>query len=373
MDPLRISMVGLSKWESVFVQTTVDLASGVELPPCRFVEDPNGADVLLVDARHQHRVSADDADSDNRPVVVSFAESPAASDGGRGLTRPVGHGELISMLKDIESELQEISKAVQEARPEPAQEVRPVPAPEKRRTAPVPVPAKHTRRNTDPAVTETLVDRHSRSKESLADKDRPARRFVAGTRLLGVLSRLSQQGAPAEVKHPRFPTLLISPEHNIFVSSDNPLTLPDMFRDSAMSFRVDRLASDLAEAVLTSGSLRPLSHLIYSAALFGSEGRLMLNSDVESRLSLLGTPDFDAVPQLPEHMAIARYMIGNAGNLAEIAESTGVSISIVIDFCNACEAIGLIRRASEGNVREGVDESGVTNLLDRVRDLFRDS
>ena len=35
-------MVGLSRWESVFVQTTVDLASGMDIAPWRFVDDPDG-------------------------------------------------------------------------------------------------------------------------------------------------------------------------------------------------------------------------------------------------------------------------------------------------------------------------------------------
>ncbi len=360
MDPLRISMVGLSKWESVFVQTSVDLASGVELPPCRFVEDPRGADILLVDASHRRHVPTNGTEGANTPIVVSFTEDPDASNDGRGLTRPVGYAELISMLNEIETELHEITEVVKAPQPVAPRQDRPE-------------PAKPSRRKSDPAVTNKLLDRSGRADESLEDKDRPARRFVAGTRLLGILSRLSQQGTPAEVKHPRFPTLLISPEHNIFVSSDNPLTMPRMFRDSAMSYRVDSLTSDLAEAVLTSGSLRPLSHLIYCAALFGSEGRLMLNSNVEDKLSLLGTPDFDAVPQLPAHMTIARHMIGNAGRLADIAKATDVSISIVIDFCNACEAIGLIRRIPDSSSRQRIDETSMAHLIERVRHLFRDT
>ena len=146
-----------------------------------------------------------------------------------------------------------------------------------------------------------------------------------------------------------------------------------MFRDSAMSFAIEDLAEDVAEAMLTSGKLRPLSHLIYCAALFGSEGRLMLNSNPEDRLSLIGTPNFNAVPHLPEHKTIARYMMAEDADLTGIADATGVSISIVIDFCNACEAIGLVRRVPDSGFRQSTDESGVQQLLGRMRGLFRDS
>ncbi len=432
MDPLRISMVGLSRWEAVFVQTSVDLASGIELPPCRFVEDPKGADVLLVDANHRKYVSLDDADECATPVVVAFTEDSNASDAGHDLARPVGYADLISMLKQIENELHAIASAVQTpaeeesapepptANPGPAPKIEPVhAAPEYVETIvqeeTLPAPPEHVETivrddseslaehhppkqqrlpnveelapqsqvpiiqptvetvEPDPAVTELLIYKNGRADETLEEKARPARRFVEGTRLLGVLNRISRWRIPAEVTHFEFPTLLISPENNAFVASDDALSMPTMFRDSAMSFGIEDLAQDVADAMLTSGKLRPLSHLIYCSALFGSEGRLMLNSNPQDHLSLIGTPNFNAVPHLPEHKTVARYMMTEDADLAGIADKTGVSISIVIDFCNACEAIGLVRRVPDSGFRQSTDESGVQQLLGRMRGLFRDS
>ena len=358
MDPLRISIVGLSRWESVFVQTSVDLASGMDLPPCRFVEDPQRADVLLVDADHRRYVSLDDADDAGGPVVVSFTADTAPSPTGRGLTRPVGYADLISMLKDIETELHELANAAKA----------PQPVPEKPKQ-----PKLKVVRKPDPAVMNSLLDRYGRPAESLADKARPARRFVEATRLLGVLGRIMRWGIPAEVMHSEYPTLLIVPKRNAFVTSGKPLTLPRMFRESATSFAIRDVPDDIAEAAVTSNEHQPLSRLVYCAALFGSEGRLTLYSNPQDRLSLIGKPDFDAVPHLPEHETIARFLIANAADLADIAEATGVSISIVIDFCNACEAAGLIRRIP---VRSGEktndDEHNVLRVFGRVRDLFRE-
>ncbi len=320
---MRISMVGLSRWESVFVQTSVDLASGMDIAPCTIVEDPQGADVLLVDAKLQHRVSYDGSDNRARPVVVSFTEDPETSRNARGLRRPVGYAELISMLKEIEEELHDFAAAVEPEEPEPAS---------------VPVV------ETPASVVRLLSNGHGRADEPLAERTRPARRFVEATRLLGSLTRISRWGIPAEITHARFPTLLIMPQHNTYVASGDPLLEVAMFRDSAMSFSIRDVADEVAETVLTSGKLRPLSHLIYCAALYGSEGRLMLNSNVQDRLSLIGTPNFDAVPHLTEHKTIANYLIDNAADLADISRATGVSMSIVIDFCNACEAAGLVRR-----------------------------
>ena len=362
MDPLRISMVGLSRWESVFVQTSVDLASGMDLPPCRFVEDPQGADVLLVDADHRRYVSLDEPDDSRRPVVVSFTEDPESPNAGRGLTRPVGYAELISMLKDIEDELHEIARTVKTPQPAPALQ-------EEVRAEPGEVSASEP----DPAVKKLLLDRNGRSDEPLPEKTRPARRFVEATRLLGTLSRISRWGIPAEISHAEYPTLLIFPKQNTFVASGDPLSIPRMFRESAMSFTVRDVADDVAEAASTSGKPRSLSHLIYCAALFGSEGRLVLNNNPQDRLSLMGTPDFDAVPHLQQHKTIAHYLVANAADLADISRATDVSISIVIDFCNACEAAGLIRRIPDAPEKQEVDEHGVLEMFGRMRDLFRDT
>ena len=414
-------MVGLSRWESVFVQTSVDLASGMELPPCRFVEDPQGADVLLVDANHRKYVSFDDDKDCVKPVVVAFTEDSDPDSEDHDLVRPVGYADLISMLKEIENELHTVASAVTESEPEeaaapapqPDEEASDVPvhaAPEYVETIvqeqPAPTPPEHVetvvreeskqqnlpsvedtaqtaedvrpqpqivRIEPDPAVTELLIYKNGRATETLEEKARPARRFVEGTRLLGVLNRISRWRIPAEVTHFDFPTLLISPENNAFVASDDALSMPTMFRDSAMSFAIEDLPEDVAEAMLTSGKLRPLSHLIYCAALFGSEGRLMLNSNPEDRLSLIGTPNFNVIPHLPEHKTIARYMMTEDADLAGIAEKTGVGVSIVIDFCNACEAIGLVRRVPDSGFKQSTSESGVQQLLGRVRDMFRDS
>ncbi len=362
MDPLRISIVGLSRWESVFVQTSVDLASGMDLPPCRFVEDPQGADVLLVDADHRRYVSLDDSDDAGKPVVVSFTADTAPSEAGRGLTRPVGYAELISMLKEIETELQDLTTAAEAPEPVADEPIEPEAKPE-------PTVVKKP----DTAISKSLLDSHGRAAESLSDKARPARRFVEATRLLGILGRIVRWGIPAEVMHSDYPRLLIVPKRSAFITSGKPLMLPRMFRESATSFAIRDVPEDMAEAAVTSGEHQPLSRLIYCAALFGSEGRLTLYSNPQDRLTLIGTPDFDVVPHLPEHRTIARFLIANAADLADIAEATGVSISVVIDFCNACEAAGLIRRIpAGGGDKPNVDEHNVLQLFGRVRDLFRE-
>lgn len=364
MDPLRFSMVGLSRWESVFVQTTVDLASGLDIAPWRFVDDPKRADVLLVDGNHRGAISVRDGEKSQLPIVVSFTTDPemATPAATRGLTRPVGYMNLISVLKDIEQELHEPASR----KPPNASVVSLQVAPKPKAT-----PAAKPR----PPSADALLDRTGKPEETLLEKARPARRFVEDTRLLGLLKTILRHGSSAAVSHPKFPTFLVLPDNNVYVSFGDPTSIPRMFRDSATKFSVGELATEAEEKALASERGRPLGPLLYCAGLFGSEGRLVLNNGPDDTLCLMGLPDFDVVPHLQEHRVIAKYMMARSSHLADIASSTDVSISVVIDFCNACEAAGLLRRipTTGGAYAHEVDERGVLKLFGHVRDLFKET
>lgn len=371
MDPLRFSMVGLSRWESVFVQTTVDLASGLDIAPWRFVDDPKRADVLLVDGDHRNTLSTGDGHDSEGPIVVSFTVDPEATTLARtrGLARPVGYMELIAVLKDIEQELHESAQQKPPQASVVSLQIAPRP-----RAVPAEAPGRPTPESRPPAA-DALVARTTKPEETLLEKARPARRFVEDTRLVGLLKKILQHGSSAAVRHPRFPTFLVIPGSNVFVSFGDPTSIPRMFRDSANTFSVSEISAEVEAKALASDRGRPLGQLLYCAALFGSEGRLVLNSRPDDTLCLMGLPDFDIVPHLQEHRDIAKYMMARSTHLADIASSTGASINIVIDFCNACEAAGLLRRISSGggDYTEEVDERGVLQLFGHVRDLFKET
>ncbi|MDJ0758150.1 MAG: hypothetical protein QNJ19_02085 [Woeseiaceae bacterium] len=354
MDPLRISLVGLSRWESVFVQTTVDLASGIDLAPWRLVNDPKSADVLLVDAdRGVQGTSSGNRDLDDGPIVVSF--SGEANAPGRGLTRPVSYGDLVAVLKQIEYELGEPTakqRAIAEPAPEP-QAVAPT-------DAPTDVPTKPTSDSTS-----ALQAPLGRSDESLADKTRQARRFVEATRLIGLLKQVVEKGDPVEIAHDDYPSFLVLPKYSAYSTRAETLAIPGLFRCSALEFKLRPIPDDVADEAIASDRCRPLSRLLYGASLFGSEGRLLLNVGLEDRLRLNNWPDFDAVPYLPEHKTIAKFMLVHTETLGEIAAATDVRIDTIIDFCNACEATGLLERRSANGIMHTP-----TTLIDRMRGFF---
>ena len=172
--------------------------------------------------------------------------------------------------------------------------------------------------------------------------------------------------------HPDYPTIRVFPGDNAFAASSNALAIPRMFRESAMAFKTRTIPYDDAAKLLAADGCLPLGRLIYCAALFGAEGRLVLNADPDDKLKLTDWPDFNAVPHLPEHRTVAKFMLVNTADLADIAAATDVSIRVVVDFCNACEAVGLVRRVSDRKAGRS-RPAGIAQIMERMRSLFGDS
>ena len=99
-------------------------------------------------------------------------------------------------------------------------------------------------------------------------------------------------------------------------------------------------------------------------------GVAMLHSDAQDRLRLIDRPHLNTEPHMPQHRDIAQFMLLNATGLSDIAASTGASISVVIDVCDAREAVGLVRGippGSPGPAGDFVDRSR-SSRLGRVPD-----
>ena len=119
---------------------------------------------------------------------------------------------------------------------------------------------------------------------------------------------------------------------------------------------------------------QPLFQLVYCAALYGSEGRMLRHANPDDKLFLIEMPDFDSIPYTAEHRSLARQMMDGPVSLSELVTISGTEIGTVIDFCNACEACGLIRRGDAGRADAGggeeSDERQDATEISKVRYLF---
>ncbi len=334
MEKLRIACIGLSEWESVFVETTVSLAAGIEIGAWTCVADPGDADVLLV-SNEESAVGAPDAGPGSHPGPVT-----------RGVPRPVTHSDIITTLRELEDVLR--TPMLADAAEPPTADV--------------------------DEVTGEFQAVEDVDCNVLGDRVRPARRVHPATRYLGLLQQAIQGGRTVEITHPAHPAVTIFPSENAYTSLGEPLMVPDMFRTSSLEFFKREISDVIAVVMLSVDRRQPLWQLVYCAALFGSEGRLLPNFDAGDTLALIGEPEFGSVPYTAEHREISSYLMEKPATLSEIVTATGIAAGTVIDFCNACEAIRLIQRVGHASTGSGeampaeIDDD--SHLMKRVRHLF---
>jgi len=175
--------------------------------------------------------------------------------------------------------------------------------------------------------------------------DRPARRFYEATRFLGILKSAIEKNQAIEVTHYQFPALRIYPDQKTYAIPQNNDLPIKMFRTLAVEFSSQRLTKMSERDAPVDWLIKPLWQLLFIAALYGSEGRLIEGAQLSDKLKLISEPDYNIVPEKPEYEAITRTIqTYNTIDLKTLADKTGVKIETVIDFCNACEEARLIKR-----------------------------
>lgn len=172
---------------------------------------------------------------------------------------------------------------------------------------------------------------------------RPAMRFYRYTRILGLLHSIFDKNQSVIVSNPTLPTLVISPERGVFGSVDPLDNELELFSMPAYKFQVQEVSSADLDEVMAGYIVQPLWALFYSAALFGSEGRLMETMVASDVLRLERMPDFKRVPHCKEHLKLAKYLVSHSTDILGLAQITRISLPMVIDFCNACEEAELIK------------------------------
>ena len=123
----------------------------------------------------------------------------------------------------------------------------------------------------------------------------------------------------------------------------NWIVIPEMFREKADSFSVAILENEIKDELFSGRLPQSLWKLLFTAALFGSEGRLLKDLDSEKPFHLVHTPYFGMIPHTADHISISKYMVNNNVTIDTISNDTNIDIETVIDFCNACDAIQLLQ------------------------------
>ncbi len=167
--------------------------------------------------------------------------------------------------------------------------------------------------------------------------------FKPESRVLGVIMDVIAEGKTAQLSHKKFPTLRIFPENGWFIFEDELDSFPEMFREDADSFQLESLEDEIKDELFNGHLPQSLWKLLFTAALFGSEGRLLEKLDYRKTFHLMHTPYFGMIPHTADHITVAEFMVSNTEKLEKITDETGIDLETIIDFCNACQAIQLLQ------------------------------
>ena len=93
-----------------------------------------------------------------------------------------------------------------------------------------------------------------------------------------------------------------------------------------------------------------LNELLWYAALCGSGGLLLLDARADVPVRLLACPDFSRYFHREHDPVLAEYMLDKSLPLTAVSEATGIPLSQVFSFYNACSVLGLIVVEPDRNV-----------------------
>jgi hypothetical protein len=163
--------------------------------------------------------------------------------------------------------------------------------------------------------------------------------------LLGLLQETLKTGQPRRFSCGDLPPLYVLPAHQqcfMMPTDIKQLKLLCGVRASDIE-SISLSETGLFQAVQTQHlRMYRMETVLWFSALYASHGRLMTGYTKEMPISLKRWPNFTKLPYQSVHMDLAALMIRRPIDLTTIAITKKVSLSTVVDFFNACVALGLV-------------------------------
>jgi hypothetical protein len=226
---------------------------------------------------------------------------------------------------------------------------------------PAPVP-EAARPETPPLLPEP--ETHSPAPAQAAPAASSDEVFAPQSCLLGILQEAMRSGQGLSLTAPRQPQILICPEAQSFYSVVGVEALSDFCTLPAQAIQASPLARAEIERLSQERKMsrQALDELLWLAALYGSQGRLLQGCAADAVVHLKHWPQVSHLPHYRAYLRIAAFMNQNATELAHIAAATGMPLAMVYDFHNACEILGLLERGVEPFLKKKEVNGALRNL-----------
>jgi len=160
--------------------------------------------------------------------------------------------------------------------------------------------------------------------------------------LFFILVKARAEREVAQIFCPPHSPIYVNALEDIVATSASRDVLRRIIQDTAGHIKSTRISASDFEVLAKGQRILPLSHVLWSAALFGSQKHLMDKHSADSLVQLKAWPNFSRLEFEPMHMKLASMMASQPSTLQQIQERTQLPWEFIVGFFNATCAAGLI-------------------------------
>ncbi len=346
MTARKIAIITLENKDCVVLKAAIETASGFETGVWECSDDPSKAQVIILDpgSKQGKAIIEEYAGRDDAPLLVGYSRDLVP---GQQVLRfmiepPLNYNNVLNTLRQIDL----LVKAPEEE---------------------AAIDNQNRKEQNKPKV---LSKRTGSTKESVHDTTReiPEISEVVSIvesegddkkRLHHAIKQIFAENKSVEISHPRFPSIKICSEKHWFIFPEDLDKQTELFRTPLSEFTIEEKGDEIRRQAFSGAFPKALWELIYTATLLGTGGELLEPLLPEDRLHLIELPEFSLAPHSEQHIAIADYMISHSATAGNIANNLDIDLATVVDFCNACQSIGLL-------IVSGTPQNRLFRLINRI-------
>ncbi|MGZ8944725.1 MAG: hypothetical protein ACXW1W_04785 [Methylococcaceae bacterium] len=184
--------------------------------------------------------------------------------------------------------------------------------------------------------------------------------FNPSFHFLGLIQKAIADGVTRLCVHPACPEVYLVPSEQTFYTAETDIAalealclaapfdlsvelIPDWRPNSDRDVQAGRVLMQRKNPAANNElEARPLQELLWYSALCASKGQLLQGHHAETPVRLTSCPDFSQLFHKEYHPLLAALWFEESMALTALAETTGIPLSQVFDFYNACAALDLI-------------------------------
>ena len=189
--------------------------------------------------------------------------------------------------------------------------------------------------------------------------------FNPAVHFLGLLKKAISDGIARRCSMTDGPQIVISPRQMTYYSASiSPAELRALCLAQPFDLQIEALPNwspEGGQETIQVGRMRmrtqsanalaglaskPLGELLWLAAVSASNGRLLQGCRADEPVRLKQWPDLALLKHHGGYLQLAQFMQANSADLLTVAKRTGVPLSDVYEFHNACAMLGLVERGN---------------------------